>query len=209
IGQMSLLFGMFTQSTPGGVGTGFATLLVFAILAVFVGGLMVGRTPEYLGKKIGQQQVKWAALILLIHPALIMVPLAVAFLGGFDPLPVTSGNVPVGAIPVQAHAFTVALYEFTSESANNGSAMAPINDATLFFNVAGGIVMLAGRFLPILAMLQIAGLFSRQDVLPPGPGTLRTRSLTFTMYLALFVVILTGLLFLPVIALGPLSQLGF
>lgn len=209
IAQMSLLFGMFTQSTPGGVGTGFATLLVFAILAVFVGGLMVGRTPEYLGKKIGQDQVKWAALILLIHPFLIMVPLAIAFLGGFDPLPVTTGAVPPGTIPVQAHAFTVALYEFTSEAANNGSAMAPINDATPFFNLAGGVVMLAGRFLPIFAMLRIAGLFARQDVLPPGPGTLKTRSLTFTVYLVLFVVILTGLLFLPVLALGPLSQWGF
>jgi K+-transporting ATPase ATPase A chain len=202
LAQLSLLFGMFTQSTPGGVGTGFATLLIYGILAVFVGGLMVGRTPEYLGKKIAQGQIRYAALILLIHPALILVPLGVAILGGFAPLP-------GGPIPVQAHGFTVALYEFTSESANNGSAMAPIHDTTPFFNIAGGLVMLVGRFLPIWAMLQIGGMFASQEVLPPGPGTLRTRSATFTLYLAGFLVVLTGLLFLPVIALGPLSQAGF
>jgi K+-transporting ATPase ATPase A chain len=201
--QTSLLFGMFTQSTPGGAGTGFGTLLIYAVLAVFVGGLMVGRTPEYLGKKIGQEQVKWGAFALLIHPTLILVPLAAAVLGGFASLPGP------GSIPVQAHAFTVVLYEFTSESANNGSAMAPIADATPFFNVVGGLVMLLGRFLPILAMLQIASRFARQEVLPPGPGTLRTRSATFTFYLTCFLIILTGLLFLPVLALGPFSQAGF
>ncbi len=207
-GQLVLLFGMFTQATPGGVGTGFATLLIFLLLAVFVGGLMVGRSPEYLGKKIGQSHVRWSALILLLHPILILVPLGVAVLGGFDPLG-TPGISGAAAIPLQAHSFTIALYEFTSEAAHNGSAMAPSPAPAMFFNLAGGLVMLLGRFLPMLAMVRIAGLFSEQEVLPPGPGTLRTRSGTFTLYLALFVIILTGLLFLPVMALGPLSQMGF
>ena len=207
--QLSLLFGMFTQATPGGVGTGFGTLLIYAILAVFVGGLMVGRTPEYLGKKIGQSQVRWAAAVLLLHPMLILVPLAVAVLGGFDPLTAGTNAGAASRVPIESHNFTVALYEFTSESANNGSAMGPIHDTTLFFNLAGGLVMLLGRFLPILAMLKIGGLFAEQEVLPPGPGTLKTRSLTFTLYLFFFVVVMTGLLFLPVLALGPLSQMGF
>jgi potassium-transporting ATPase potassium-binding subunit len=202
VGQLVLMFGMFTQSTPGGEGTGFGTLLLFAILGIFVGGLMVGRTPEYLGKKIGVGQVKWAALALLVHPAAVLVPAVVAVAGGF----VTVGS---GALPASAHTFTSVLYEFTSESANNGSALAAANftDTTPFFNLAGAVVMLVGRFVPILAMLVVGGMFSEQGFLPPGPGTLKTASATFTIYITLFLVVVTTLLFLPVIALGPLSQI--
>ncbi len=207
VGQMVLLFGMFTQSTPGGEGTGFGTLLIYALMAIFVGGLMVGRTPEYLGKKIGQVQIRWAALVLFIHPVLILVPTAIATLGGFVPL--AGPTSPAGASTAYiAHSFTNVLYEFTSESANNGSGMA-YSDNTLFLNFAGGIVMLVGRFLPIIAMITIGGQFAEQEPVPPGPGTLQTRSLTFMLYLAFFVIVLTGLLFLPVLALGPLSQQGF
>jgi K+-transporting ATPase ATPase A chain len=201
--QMVLMFGMFTQSTPGGDGTGFGMLLVFTLLAVFVGGLMVGRTPEYLGKKIGDRQVKWAAATLLSHPIAILIPLAVALLGGF-------ASIPAGPIGGSSHYFTALLYEFTSQSASNGSAIADprFSDTTLFFNVAGALIVLFGRFFPILAMIMIGAEFARQDVLPPGPGTLRTRSATFSVYLTLFIVIISGLLFLPVLALGPLSQIG-
>jgi len=202
VAQMVLLFGMFTQSTPGGEGTGFGTLLLFAVLAIFIGGLMVGRTPEYLGKKIGTQQVKYAALALLIHPAAILIPFAVAIVGGF-------ANLPNATLPANAHNFTSVLYEFTSESANNGSALstAAFNDTTVFFNVAGAIVMLVGRFVPIWAMLQVGGLFASQDEMPPGPGTLRTASATFTIYLTLILIIISALFFLPVLALGPLAQI--
>lgn len=203
IGQMSMLFGMFTQSTPGGVGTGMGYLLTNALIAIFVGGLMVGRTPEYLGKKIGRQQIGWAASLLLVHPVLIFLPLVSTFLGGFAVLP-TSG---VGA---SAHAFTSVLYEFTSEAANNGSGMGSVyvNDATPWFNLVGAVVMLVGRFFPMIAMLMISHYFSVQSPLPPGPGTLKTQSLTFTVYLTLFLLILTALLFLPALALGPLAQIG-
>jgi K+-transporting ATPase ATPase A chain len=202
IAQLDLLFGMFTQSTPGGVGTGFAMLLLFAILGIFVAGLMVGRTPEYLGKKIGTSQVKWAALALLIHPATILLPFVVAVAGNFV-------AVDGSTIGVTAHNFTSVLYEFTSESANNGSALSTgsFNDTTLFFNVTGALVMLVGRFVPILAMLMVADLFSRQEALPAGVGTLRTASGTFTVYLCLFLIIVTALLFLPVMAMGPLAQI--
>jgi potassium-transporting ATPase potassium-binding subunit len=202
VAQLVLLFGMFTQSTPGGEGTGFGTLLLFAVLGIFVGGLMVGRTPEYLGKKITTAHVRWAALALLIHPASILAPFAVAVAGGFV-------STATGTLPSSAHTFTSVLYEFTSESANNGSALSSnyFNDATWFFNVAGGVVMLVGRFVPIWAMLKVGGLFSQQDVLPPGPGTLRTASVTFTLYITLFLIIVSVLLFLPVIALGPLAQI--
>ncbi len=203
IGQMSMLFGMFTQSTPGGVGTGMGYLLTNTLIAIFVGGLMVGRTPEYLGKKIGRQQIGWSASLLLIHPVLIFVPLVATLLGGFATLPTTG----VGA---SAHTFTSILYEFTSEAANNGSAMGSVyvNDTTLWFNVVGAAVMLIGRFFPMLAMLMISHHFAVQSPLPPGPGTLKTQSFTFMIYLTLFLIILTALLFLPAIALGPLTQIG-
>jgi potassium-transporting ATPase potassium-binding subunit len=202
VAQLVLLFGMFTQATPGGVGTGFGMLLLFGVLAIFVGGLMVGRTPEYLGKKVGTSQVRWAALALLIHPATILVPTAIAFLGGY----VTLAGLGPGA---SAHVFTSVLYEFTSESANNGSALsvAQVNDTTLFFNLTGAAVMIVGRFVPIWVMLKVGELFARQDAHPPGPGTLRTTSATYTLYLTLFLVIITALIFLPVMALGPLGQI--
>ncbi|HYA54240.1 MAG TPA: potassium-transporting ATPase subunit KdpA [Thermoplasmata archaeon] len=202
VAQLVLLFGMFTQSTPGGEGTGFGMLLLFAVLGIFVGGLMVGRTPEYLGKKIGTSQVKWSAMALLVHPATILLPFVVAVAGNF----VIVDSSTIGAT---SHNFTSVLYEFTSESANNGSALSTgqFNDTTLFFNVAGALVMLVGRFVPMLAMLKVADLFSHQEVLPAGAGTLRTASFTFTVYITLFLIITTSLLFLPVMAMGPLAQI--
>jgi len=197
-GQLVLLWGMFLQCTPGGDGTGFGLLLINALLAIFVGGLMVGRTPEYLGKKIGRGEIKWAAVTILSHPFAILIPLAAAYAAGF-------GNAAGGT---GSHAFTVLLYEFTSESANNGSAMGPIADATPFFNLVGVLIMLVGRYLPILAMLAIGGSLARQSPLPPGPGTLKTESGTFTLYLVGFILVVTGLLFLPVLALGPFGQGG-
>jgi potassium-transporting ATPase potassium-binding subunit len=202
VAQMVLLFGMFTQSTPGGEGTGFGMLLLFAVLAIFVGGLMVGRTPEYLGKKIETSHMKWAALALLIHPATILVPFLVSIAGGYV-------QVDGSTLPATAHNFTSVLYEFTSESANNGSALSTgaFNDTTPFFNVAGALVMLVGRFVPIWAMLKVGDLFARQEALPPSAGTLRTASGTFTVYLTLFLIIASALLFLPVLAMGPLAQI--
>ncbi|HKV90048.1 MAG TPA: potassium-transporting ATPase subunit KdpA [Thermoplasmata archaeon] len=194
--QSVLLWGMFLQCAPGGEGTGFGMLLINALLAIFVGGLMVGRTPEYLGKKIGPAQIKWAIVTLLSHPIGILVPLAVAVVGGFE-------QAAAGPGP---HSFTIALYEFTSESANNGSAMAPILDSTPFFNVAGSLVMLFGRYVPMLAMLAIGGALARQPPLPVSSGTLKTSSATFTLYLVGFVIIVTGLLFFPVLAMGPWAQ---
>ncbi|MCI4363896.1 MAG: potassium-transporting ATPase subunit KdpA [Thermoplasmata archaeon] len=208
--QMALLFGMFTQNTPGSDGVGFGTLLIFALLAIFVGGLMVGRTPEYLGKRITPTTVKWTALVLLYHPVAVLVPTAAAYLGGFVPSTGLFTPVPFcsSGTCLNAHAFSSVLYEFTSESANNGSGMSSFNDVTLFFNLAGAGVILVGRFLPMIAMLKIGSEFARTTALPPGPGTLETRSLTFTLYLTLLLIVVSALLFLPVIALGPLSQVG-
>ncbi len=196
--QLVLVWGMLLQATPGGDGTGFGMLLMNALLEIFVGGLMVGRTPEYLGKKVGRGEIKWAAITILSHPFAILVPLAVAYGIGL-------GTVAQGTT---AHAFTTLLYEFTSESANNGSAMGPIADTSPFFNLAGAGVMLFSRYLPILAMLAIGGSLARQTPLPPGPGTLKTDSGTFTVYLIGFILVLSGLIFLPFLVLGPFGQGG-
>jgi potassium-transporting ATPase potassium-binding subunit len=202
VAQMVLLFGMFTQSTPGGVGGGFGTLLLFAVLAIFIGGLMVGRTPEYLGKKIQTTHVKWAALALLIHPAIILIPFSVGVLVG-------APGIDGATVGASAHNFTSVLYELTSEAANNGSALssASFNDTTPFWNVTGAVVMACGRYIPFWAMLQVGGLFAQQEELPPGSGTLRTASWTFTIYLTMILIIISALLFLPVLALGPLAQI--
>jgi potassium-transporting ATPase potassium-binding subunit len=112
------------------------------------------------------------------------------------------------SVCLNAHAFTSVLYEFASESANNGSGMSTFADATPFFNLVGAGVILVGRYLPFVAMLKIGSEFARTPALPPGPGTLETRSLTFTLYLTLLLIVVSALLFLPVIALGPLSQVG-
>ncbi|HUZ79873.1 MAG TPA: potassium-transporting ATPase subunit KdpA [Thermoplasmata archaeon] len=203
--QMVSFFGMFTQSTPGGVGTGFGVLLVFSLVAVFIGGLMVGRTPEYLGKRVGKDQMRWSAFLLISHPAAILVPVVVVFLAGLS-IPALGAVRP--NLQVNAHQFSVLLYEFTSEGSNNGSAMGPIIDNTVFFNLAGSAVMLVGRFFPMIAMLAIGSLFSREEPIPASAGTLQTNSFTFTLYLTLLLIIIAGLLFLPVLALGPLSQIG-
>jgi len=201
--QLVAFFGMFTQSTPGGDGTGFGMLLLYALIAVFVGGLMVGRTPEYLGKKVGKDQMRWAAYALISHPAVILVPVVIAFVAGFTgPALGTVGP----NLQVNASQFTILLYEFTSEAANNGSSMGPITDGTLFFNLAGSAVMLIGRFFPMIAMLAVGSLFSREDPIPNSAGTLQTNSATFALFLTLLLVIISGLLFLPVLALGPLAQ---
>ena len=151
------------QSTPGGVGTGFGTLLINVVLAVFMGGLMVGRSPEYLGKKIGMPQVKWAAAAILSHPFAILIPTAVAMVvPGVLLSPPSEGFSP--------HGFTILLYEFTSESANNGSGMAPINDGTIFFNVAGGLVMVVGRYFPMRRDARHRGVALRA-----GPPSARAR----------------------------------
>ena len=164
--------------------------------------LMVGRTPEYLGKKIETVHVKWSALALLVHPATIFLPFVVAVLGGFVALDTS-------AVGATSHNFTSVLYEFTSESANNGRRA--LDRGVHAYDP----VLQRGRGdrharlpdVPFYAMLMVGERFSRQPTLPPTSGTLRTASATFTLYLTLFLVVITALIFLPVLALGPLAQI--
>jgi len=196
-GGMLLLNMMFGEVTPGGVGSGLYGILVVATLAVFVAGLMVGRTPEYLKKKLGGREIKYVALYILATPATLMVGIGLAmtqsvFTGNFN----NSG----------AHGFSEGLYAVTSAANNNGSAFAGITTATTFGNTLLGLVMLLGRFLPIVFALALAGALARQTPVPTSSGTLPTHTPLFVTLLVGVLVIVTALTYFPALALGPIAE---
>ena len=188
---------MLGEVSPGGTGSGLYGMLVLAILSVFIAGLMVGRTPEYLGKKLGAREIKFVSLYLLVVPFLVLVGtgIAMALPGPRDSM-----------LNPGAHGLSEVLYAFTSASNNNGSAFAGLNANTEFYNTALGIAMLFGRFLPMVFVLALAGSLARQQPAPETAGTLPTYRPQFVLLLAGVAVILTGLTFLPALALGPLAE---
>ncbi|CAM5437501.1 potassium-transporting ATPase subunit KdpA [Streptomyces fumanus] len=196
-GGITLLGMMLGEIAPGGVGSGLYGMLVMAVVAVFLAGLMVGRTPEYLGKKIGPREIKLAALYILITPALVLVGTA---------LSVALPTPPHSALNSGAHGFSEVLYAFTSAANNNGSAFAGLNADTDWFNTATGLAMLFGRFLPMVFVLALAGSLGEQRPVAVTAGTLRTEKPLFTGVLVGAVLIVTGLTFFPALALGPLAE---
>jgi K+-transporting ATPase ATPase A chain len=187
----------------GGVGSGLYGMLLFVLLAVFLAGLMVGRTPEYLGKKIGAREVKLVAIGTLAVPLLVLVFTALA-------VATDAGKVSIFASGPQG--FSETLYAYTSQANNNGSAFAGYTaflggDQTVTFaNLAGGVAMLFGRFLPMLAALAVAGALAGKKVAPPGSGTMRTDTPTFVVLLIAAVVLVALLTFVPALLLGPIVQ---
>lgn len=196
-GGVLLLGMMLGEIAPGGVGSGLYGMLIMAIIAVFIAGLMVGRTPEYLGKKIGTREIKLAALYILITPALVLIGTAVAM---------ATGNGESSMTNVGAHGFSEVLYAYTSASNNNGSAFAGFAANTPFHNTALGLCMLLGRFLPMVFVLALAGSLAEQKPIPATAGTLRTEKPLFTGLLVGAILIITGLTFFPALALGPLAE---
>jgi K+-transporting ATPase ATPase A chain len=188
---------MLGEISPGGVGTGIYGILVMAIIAVFLAGLMVGRTPEYLGKKLGRREVTFAAIAMLAMPVLVLVltGLALAL-----PSTQTALNNP------GAHGLSEVLYAYTSASNNNGSAFAGITVTSDFFQSTLGIAMLLGRFVPILAVLGLAGSLVRQKKIPESAGTLPTTGPLFASMLTGTVVLVAALTFVPALALGPIAE---
>ncbi|MHB1533862.1 MAG: potassium-transporting ATPase subunit KdpA [Acidimicrobiales bacterium] len=198
LGGLALLAGMMQGDiTPGGVGSGLYTILLSAILAVFIGGLMIGRTPEYLGKKIQAREVKLAALGVLVMPmtVLILTGIAVSIHAGTS---VTGNSGP--------HGFSEILYAFTSQANNNGSAFAGLSSDTAFYNVLGGLAMLLGRFFIIIPVLALAGSLASKQLVPASAGTLRTDSGLFVGLLVGVILIVGGLTFFPAVALGPIVE---
>lgn len=191
---------------PGGVGAGLYGMLVLAVLAVFVAGLMVGRTPEYLGKKIGRGEMTIVSLYVLTTPALVLIGTAVAIALPAGRESLSTGLVDGLAGNTAAHGLTEMLYGFASAANNNGSAFASLDAGTPFLNTALGLAMLFGRFIPIALVLSLAGRLSAARTVPPSAGTLATGTPLFSGMLASIALIVVGLTFVPVLALGPILE---
>ncbi|MGW0186110.1 potassium-transporting ATPase subunit KdpA [Streptomyces sp. NPDC003362] len=196
-GGITMLGMMLGEIAPGGVGSGLYGMLVMAVIAVFIAGLMVGRTPEYLGKKIGTREIKLAACYILVTPALVLVLTAFAMA-----LPTPADSMTNSG----AHGFSEILYAYTSASNNNGSAFAGLDADTQWFNTTLGIAMLLGRFVPMVFVLALAGSLAEQRPVPATAGTLRTEKPLFTGLLVGAILIITGLTYFPALALGPLAE---
>ncbi|WP_225830251.1 potassium-transporting ATPase subunit KdpA [Streptomyces sp. NK08204] len=196
-GGVLLLGMMLGEIAPGGTGSGLYGMLIMAVIAVFIAGLMVGRTPEYLGKKIGAREMKLAAAYILVTPALVLVGAALAMALGKGQSSMTN---------VDAHGFSEVLYAYTSASNNNGSAFAGFAANTEYHNTMLGLCMLLGRFVPMVFVLALAGSLAEQQPIPATAGTLRTEKPLFTGLLVGAILIITGLTFFPALALGPLAE---
>lgn len=196
-GGITMLGMQLGEIAPGGVGSGLYGMLIMAVIAVFIAGLMVGRTPEYLGKKIGTRQITFAACYILITPALVLGFTAVAMA-----LPTPADSMTNSG----AHGFSEILYAYTSGANNNGSSFAGLNADTQWFNTTIGIAMLLGRFLPMVFVLALAGSLAEQKPVPETAGTLRTDKPLYAGLLVGTILIITGLTYFPALALGPLAE---
>lgn len=202
IGGLTTLLGMMVNCFYGGVGVGFLNFYIFIILGVFISGLMVGRTPEFLGKKIEAKEMKIAMIIALLHPFLILVGTALAsHLYASDPEALSGWLANPGY-----HGFSEMLYEFTSSSANNGSGFEGLGDNTPFWNIATGIVMLLARYLPIIGPVAIAGILAQKQYIPESNGTLKTDTSTFGLMVFAVIAIVAALSFFPALTLGPIAE---
>jgi K+-transporting ATPase ATPase A chain len=196
-GFVPLFLMQLGELTPGGVGTGIYTILIFAILGVFIAGLMIGRTPEYLGKKIEAREMKLASIFILTTPLVVLLGTAVGVmtLGG------TAGVANPGA-----HGFSEILYAFTSAGNNNGSAFAGLSANTMFYNTALGVAMWLGRFWPIVAALAIAGSLAAKKRIPVTEGTMPTHGALFISLLIGTILLIGVLNYVPALALGPVVE---
>ncbi|MCC9306157.1 potassium-transporting ATPase subunit KdpA [Kitasatospora sp. RB6PN24] len=196
-GGVALVDMMLGEIAPGGTGSGLYGMLILAIVTVFIAGLMVGRTPEYLGKKLGGREMKFASLYILTTPAIVLIGTGVAMA-----LP----GERAGMLNSGAHGFSEVLYAFTSAGNNNGSAFAGITVNTAWYDTALGLAMVFGRFLPIIFVLALAGSLARQQPVPASAGTLPTHKPLFIGLLSGVVLIVVGLTYFPALALGPIAE---
>ena len=201
------LLAMMINSFYGGCGVGLLNYFIYLIIAVFISGLMVGRTPEFLGHKVEAREVKIAALITLLSPFLILSGTAIASFvfihgggEGWETQPANWLNNP------GFHGFSEMLYEMTSSNANNGSGFEGLGDNNYFWNISTGFVMLFGRFIPIIGPIAIAGLLGAKKYIPESAGTLRTDTLTFSLMTFAVIIVLNALSYFPALTLGPLAE---
>ncbi|NSL89266.1 potassium-transporting ATPase subunit KdpA [Chitinophaga sp. Mgbs1] len=205
-GMMQLL-GMMLNCFYGGCGVGILNYYIYIIIAVFISGLMVGRTPEFMGHKLEAREVKIAALITLLSPFLILAGTALSsYVLAHHPDANWAVKPSAWLNNPGYHGFSEMLYEYTSANANNGSGFEGLGDGNIFWNVSTGFVLILGRFLPIVGPLAIAGLMASKKYVPASAGTLRTDSLTFGVMTFAVIVILTALAYFPALALGPIAE---
>jgi len=203
-GGFSTLFNLFLQIIWGGQGTGTAYLFIYLILTVFLTGLMVGRTPEFFGRKIEKREIILASVVLLVHPIVVLIPSAIAL---------ASPNTLSGITNPDFHGISQVVYEYASAAANNGSGFEGLADTrpaptALWWNLSTCVSILVGRYVPIIAMLLLADSMAHKPTVAETPGTLRTDSLLFTIVTAGVILVLGVLTFFPVLALGPIAE-GF
>jgi K+-transporting ATPase ATPase A chain len=199
---MSAMLGMMINSFYGGVGVGYLNFYIFIIIAVFIGGLMVGRTPELLGKKVEAKEMKIASIVALLHPFLILAFTALSsYLFAHNPAKYAGWLNNPGS-----HGYSEMLYEYTSSSANNGSGFEGLGDGVPFWNITCGTVMLLARFIPIIGPVAIAGILAKKKFIPESAGTLKTDTGTFGVMVFLVIFIVAALSFFPALALGPLGE---
>lgn len=197
LGGMVPMLHMMLNCVFGGKGVGLMNMILYAILAVFICGLMVGRTPEYLGKKIEGREMKLTALAIIIHPLLIL---------SFTALAVATSAGQAGVTNPGFHGLSQILYEYASSAANNGSGFEGLADNTYFWNITTGIVMFLGRYLPIVIQLAIAGSLMKKNYINESAGTLQTSTVSFAVILVFVVYIFAALTFFPALALGPIAE---
>ena len=187
----------FSETILGGVGSGLYGMLIFVIVSVFIAGLMVGRTPEYLGKKIESYEMKMASLVVLVMPLAVL---------GFTALAVMTTAGTATVYNPGAHGFSEILYAYTSMGNNNGSAFTGIGVNNPFYNLTGGLAMLISRFWLAIPTLAIAGSLAKKKLVPAGPGTLATHTPLFVVLLIGVVILVGALTFIPALALGPIVE---
>jgi K+-transporting ATPase ATPase A chain len=204
---MTQMLDMMINAFYGGVGVGFLNFFIFLIVAVFISGLMVGRTPEFLGRKIEAREMKIASVIALLHPFIILAGTALAsFIIVHHPEAHWAVKPSAWLNNPGYHGFSEMLYENTSAAANNGSGFEGLGDNNIFWNATAGFVLILGRYLPIIGPVAIAGIMAQKKYIPESAGTLKSDSYTFGLMTFAVIVIIAALAFFPALTLGPLAE---
>ncbi len=198
LGGLALFLGMSMNCLFAGVGTGLLNLLTYVLICTFIGAQMIGRTPSYLGKRVEPYEVKWAAIIILLLPTLVLFPTSLALVTEAGRAGITNPGY---------HGLGQIIYEYFSAAANNGSGFEGLKDNTAFYNLSCGLVILLARYVPILLQMMIAGAFARKKIRPETAGTLKVENLSFLLLFVGVLVIISGLVFIPALALGPIAEI--
>ena len=198
LGGLAFFLGMSLNSLFAGVGTGVMNLLTYVFLAAFMGALMIGRAPVYLGKKLESDEIKFAAMIILLLPTLVLFPTGIAVVTNMGKEAITNPDF---------HGFSQVMYEFFSAASNNGSGFEGLVDDTVFYNLAGGSVILLARYVPLVLQMMIAGSLAKKKIRPETEGTLKVENVPFLVLLLVIMVVIGGLVFIPALSLGPIAEL--